>query len=45
MEKYSSKRVGTFDDKTVEKVFGKNQPAIVYFGEKGDKWNEAEKIM
>ena len=45
LEKYSSKRVGTFDDKTVEKVFGKNQPAIVYFGEKGDKWNEAEKLL
>jgi hypothetical protein len=23
----------------------KNQPAIVYFGEKGDKWNEAEKLL
>ena len=45
LEKYSQKRVGTFDDKTTERVFGKNQPALVYFGEKGDKWNEAEKIM
>ena len=45
IEKFSQKRVGTFDDKTVEKVFGKNQPAIVYFGEKGDKWNEAEKLL
>ena len=45
LEKYSQKRVGEFDDKTTERVFGKNQPALVYFGEKGDKWNEAEKIM
>ena len=45
LEKYSQKRVGTFDDKTTENVFGKNKPALVYFGEKGDKWNEAEKIM
>ena len=45
LEKYSSKRVGSFDDKTTEKVFGNNQPAIVYFGEKGDKWNEAEKVL
>ena len=45
VEKYSQKRVSTFDDKTTEIVFGKNQPAIVYFGEKGDKWNEAEKSL
>ena len=45
LDKYSSKRVGTFDEKTTEKVFGKNQPAIVYLGEKGDKWNEAEKLL
>ena len=45
LEKYSQKKVGTFDDKTTERVFGKNQPALVYFGEKGDKWNDAEKIM
>ena len=45
IDKFSQKRVGSFDDKTTEKVFGKNQPAIVYFGEKGDKWNDAEKIM
>ena len=45
LEKYSQKKVGTFDDKTTEKVFGKNQPVLVYFGEKGDKWNEAEKLM
>ena len=45
LDKYSQKKVGTFDDKTTEKVFGKNQPAIVYFGKKGDKWDEAEKIM
>ena len=43
--KYSMKKVGSFDDKTTELVFGKNQPAIVYFGTKGDKWTEAEKIM
>ena len=45
LDKYSQKRVGTFDDKTTEKVFGNNEPAIVYFGEKGDKWDEAEKLM
>ena len=45
VDKYSQKKVSSFDDKTTEKVFGKNQPAIVYFGEKGDKWNEAEKLM
>jgi protein disulfide isomerase len=39
------KKVGSFDDKTTELVFGKNKPAIVYFGTKGDKWNEAEKLM
>ena len=43
--KYSMKKVGSFDDKTTELVFGKNKPAIVYFGTKGDKWNEAEKLM
>ena len=43
--KYSMKKVGSFDDKTTELVFGKNQPAIVYFGTKGDKWTEAEKLM
>ena len=45
VDKYSQKKVSSFDDKTTEKVFGKNQPAIVYFGEKGDKWNEAEKLL
>jgi protein disulfide-isomerase A1 len=45
LDKFSQKKVGTFDDKTTEKVFGKNQPALVYFGNKGDKWNDAEKIM
>jgi len=43
--KYSMKKVGSFDDKTTELVFGKNKPAIVYFGTKGDKWTEAEKLM
>ena len=45
IEKHSQKRVGTFDDKTTQVVFGKNQPAIVYFGEKGDKWNDVEKLL
>ena len=45
LDKFSSKRVGTFDDRTLDKIFGKNQPALVYFGAKGDKWNEAEKVM
>ena len=42
---YSMKKVGSFDDKTTELIFGKNQPAIVYFGTTGDKWNEAEKLL
>ena len=41
----SQKRVSTFDDKTTDIVFGKNQPTICYFGEKGDKWDEAEKLL
>ena len=41
----SQKRVSTFDDKTTQIVFGDNQPTITYFGEKGDKWNEAEKLL
>ena len=45
IEKYSQKRVGTFDDKNTQLVFGKNKPAIVYFGEKGDKWDQAEKLF
>ena len=45
VEKYSQKRVGTFDDKNTQLVFGKNKPAIVYFGEKGDKWDEAAKLL
>ena len=45
VEKYAQKRVGTFDDKTVQSVFAKNVPAIVYFGEKGDKWDEAQKVL
>jgi protein disulfide-isomerase A1 len=45
LNKYSTKRVAEFDDKITEIVFGKNQPALVYFGEKGDKWNEVEKLL
>ena len=45
IKKYSMKKVGTFDQKTVELIFGSNQPAIVYFGTTGDKWTEAEKLM
>ena len=45
VEKKSQKRVSTFDDKTVDIVFGKNQPTICYFGERGDKWNEAEQLL
>ena len=41
----SQKRVSGFDDKTTQIVFGENQPTITYFGEKGDKWNEAEKLL
>ena len=41
----SQKRVSTFDDKTTQIVFGDNQPTITYFGEKGDRWNEAEKLL
>ena len=41
----SQKRVSTFDDKTTQIVFGENQPAITYFGEKGEKWDEAEKLL
>ena len=45
LEKYFYKKVGTFDNKTTERVFGKTKPALIYFGEKGDKWNDDEKIM
>ena len=45
IKKYSMKKVGSFDQKTVELIFGSNQPAIVYFGTPGDKWTEAEKLM
>ena len=45
LEIYFHKKIGTFDDKTTERVFGKKRPALLYFGEKGDKWNEDEKIM
>ena len=41
----SQKRVSTFDDKTTQIVFGDNQPTITYFGEKGEKWDEAEKLL
>ena len=41
----SQKRVSTFDDKTTQIVFGDNHPTICYFGEKGEKWDEAEKLL
>ena len=41
----SQKRVSTFDDKTTQIVFGDNQPTICYFGVKGEKWDEAEKLL
>ena len=41
----SQKRVSIFDDKTTQIVFGDNQPTICYFGAKGDKWEEAEKLL
>ena len=44
-QKNIKKKVGTLEYKTTERIFGKNQPAIINFGEKGDKWDEAEKIM
>ena len=45
IEKYSQKKVADLDEKTVQIIFSKKQPAIVYLGEEGDKWNNAEKIM
>ena len=45
IEKYSQKRILSFDSKITKKVFGENHPAVVYFGEIGEKWNETEKIM
>jgi len=41
----SERKITPFDKKASSKVFGNNKPAIVYLGEKGDKWNEEEKIM
>ena len=41
----SQKRVSNFDDKTTQIVFGDNHPTICYFGEKGEKWDEAEKLL
>ena len=41
----SQKRVSTFDDKTTQIVFGDNNPTICYFGEKGEKWDAAEKLL
>ena len=45
IEQNSKRKVTTFDKETSNNIFGKNKPAIVYLGEKGDKWNEEEKIM
>jgi protein disulfide-isomerase A1 len=45
LDKYSERKVGTFSDRTLRIVFGQKVPALVYFGEKGDKWDEAEKIL
>ena len=45
IEKYSLKKIGSFDEKSIEFIFGKNHPALAYFGEKGDKWNEVEQML
>ena len=45
LDKYSERKVNTFTDRTRKVVFGQKVPALVYFGEKGDKWDEAEKIL
>ena len=46
IEKNTPKKVGTFEDKEITRfVFTKKNPAIVYFGEKGNKWNEVEKVL
>ena len=41
----TQKRVSDLDDKMVKIIFGKNQPTIIYFGEKGKQLKEAEKLM
>lgn len=45
VELKTQKKISNFDDKTTEIIFGKNQPTITYFGEKGKHWDEVEKIF
>ena len=45
IEKYSKKRIKYFDEKTTSLIFIRNNPAIVYFGKKGEIWEKDEKIM
>ena len=45
IEKNSVKRIKFFDDETTSSIFIQNKPAIVYFGEKGEKWEKDEKIL
>ena len=45
IEKNSVKRIKFFDDDTTSSIFIQNKPAIVYFGEKGEKWEKDEQIM
>lgn len=42
LEKNTVRRIGTFDEKTVDIIFGKYKPCIAYFGEKGAKWDEVK---
>ena len=45
IDKHSKRKIESFEKDIVERVFKKHQPAIVYFGDYGDKWKEHEKIM
>ena len=45
LEKYTIKKISLFNDKIAEIIFGKNQPAIAFFGEKDAKWEQVEKEM
>lgn len=45
IEKYSKKRIKYFDEETTSLIFIRNNPAIVYFGKKGQIWEKDEKIM
>ena len=45
IESKTQKKVSFFDNKTLEIVFGKNHPGIIYFGEKGKLWDEAKELI